>query len=76
MNIVGTYEMLSWIQSIFDELVPNQHFRCSSVRKQKNFYCYVITGKRAECLLKVLLNSVSYGLKRKWHKVNMKVDDR
>ena len=50
MNFRGTREMLRWIQTCFDQLVPPDT-KTASVLDHKVFPLYTIIGRRAEALL-------------------------
>jgi hypothetical protein len=70
ISAAGTFEVLSWIKCIFDEMCPPDINRTSSqVLKQKdtNIWVYKIGGTRAVCIIETLLKlSLPIRLKRKW----------
>jgi len=69
LSMVGTQDMLLWIQQIFDEIVPPQGKYLAKARKRKknrNYSDYKITGYRAVFILKKILEIETPKLERKW----------
>jgi len=68
IQVTGTCEMLCWIKNWFDEVAPSEYH--ANVRLIGKVCSYKIVGKKAESILKTLLQIPSPKLDRKWAKVS------
>lgn len=73
VSCCGTFEVLNWIQEIFDKLVPphGKYHAIARLRKSgpkvgKNHADYKITGHRAEAIFRKLHDLKTPELDRKW----------
>lgn len=69
VSCCGTLEMLTWIQELFDQLVPpyGKYHALARLRKSgKNHADYKITGHRAESIFRRLHDLETPELDRKW----------
>lgn len=78
VSVVGTGEMLAWIQKWFDTLVPSAtrlHAlpRCRSDRGGTH-WCYKVTGFRAAAIMKTLMDVDVPRMQRKWANVSRAVE--
>lgn len=66
ITIVGTFELMTWMQNFFQERFPGYK---TKLYKKGIVYYFTITGKRAITFAKYLKESSVEKLKRKWDKV-------
>jgi hypothetical protein len=77
-SVVGTEDMLVWVQKCFDALVPSASKlhaqpRCRNDRG-KTHWCYKITGFRANAIMKILMDFDIPRMQRKWINVSRAVE--
>ncbi|MDT4951921.1 MAG: hypothetical protein QOJ02_59 [Acidobacteriota bacterium] len=68
VQVTGTHEVLCWVKSWFDKIAPSEYQ--ASARCIGNIYSYKIVGKKAESILRVLFQTATPKLERKWAKVS------
>jgi hypothetical protein len=69
VGVSGTEQVLTYIKMNFDKWVPNAyHNRLAEVKLygDSKTYSYKVSGRRAEYILKILLEVETLFLKRKW----------
>lgn len=68
VSMVGTYDVLKWVQDVFDEVVPPQgkYHAAARKRKDRSYSDYKVTGYRAATLMERMLGVETPKLKRKW----------
>jgi hypothetical protein len=67
LQVTGTREMLLWIKSWFDAIAP---FPCTAnVNSMGKVHSHKIVGKKAELVLRTLLDLPTPKLERKWARV-------
>lgn len=67
ITIYGTHSVLSWIKSIFDNLLPDTNYKKSEVCQIQPFlFSYKIGGNRQLLMKEHLANLETYHLERKW----------
>jgi len=85
LNIVfyGTFECLTWIQLICDEIAPNytddwrdRQRKTANVFQRDKIFNYCIGEYRAEILAKEILKLDIPGMKRKWDKIQEHLNKR
>ena len=72
IEIAGTFELLSWVKSIFDRIASNENRPNTEIIKQKhsNIWVYKVGGKRAYHIIKELQKiPTPTRLARKWDKI-------
>jgi len=72
VSFTGTFDVLNWIQSVFDEIVPPAGKMRAKARRRKTRKVsdYKITGARAFAILQKIMILDIPGLERKWEQLN------
>lgn len=74
LHLVGTKEVLLWVQSWFNAIAPSQH--TANVHPCGKVWTYKIVGRKAEAVSRAFLAMPTPKLNRKWNKASQFLEQK